>query len=166
MLTSGFVAFITACHHSCIFDSREEAYSCSAGGVRDGAPDATAPPVTGMPFIDDHRCTDWLPTAPSLLIETLLVTPLDEAIFNAKAKSLGAGSALLAISGYHAELTVTDDLMPRRAYRFILMTYLMSEMQLQTMYDMLSFVLASTIAKPRARGFACLRSMTCTRMQC
>ena len=83
-----------------------------------------------------------------------------------QAKSLGAGSALLVISGYHAELTVTDDLMPRRTCRFILMTYLMSEMQPQTMYDMLSVVLASTIAKPRARGFACLRSMTCTRMQC
>ena len=98
--------------------------------------------------------------------KVLLVTSLDEATFNAKAKSLGAGSALMSLSGYHAELTVTDDLMPRRTYRFILMAYLMSEMQPQTMYDMMSFVLASTIAKPRARGFACLRSMTCTRVQC
>ena len=60
-----------------------------------------------------------------LLNETLLVTPLDEAIFNAKAKSLGAGSALLVISGYHAELTVTGDLTPRRIYRFIFATFLL-----------------------------------------
>ena len=43
VLTSGPVTFITACHHSRIFNSREELYSRSAGGVRDGAPDVTAP---------------------------------------------------------------------------------------------------------------------------
>ena len=100
--SNGPVTFITACHHSRIFNSREEFYSCSAGGVRDGAPDVTAPPVTGMPFIDDYRCTDWLLTVPLPLIVTLLVTPSDEATFNAKAESLGAGSALMVISGYRA----------------------------------------------------------------
>ena len=78
--------------------------------------------------------------------KTLLVMSLDEATFNAKAKSLGAGSALLVISGYHAELTVTDALMPRRIYRFIFMTFMMSDIRYQTMHDALSFVLTSMIA--------------------
>merc|ERR1719437_292385 len=32
--------------------------------------------------------------------------------FNAKAKSLGVGSALMIVSGYYGELTVTGDLTP------------------------------------------------------
>ena len=74
--------------------------------------------LTGMPFIDDYRCTDWLLTVPLPLIDTLLVTPSDEATFNAKAESLGAGSALMVISGYCAKPTVTGDLTPHRIYQF------------------------------------------------
>ena len=125
VLPSGLVTFIAAFHYLRVFDSREEDYSCSAGGIRDGVLDVPAPALTGVPFNGDHHCTDWLITVPLLLNKTLLVTPLDEATFNAKAKSLGAGSALLVISGYHAELTVTDDLMPRRIYRVIFMTFLL-----------------------------------------
>ena len=85
--------------------------------------------MIGMPFIDDYRCTDWRLTVLLLLIETLLVTAFDEATFDAKAKSLGAGSALMVIGGYHAELTVTDDLTPRWIHWFILIAFLLHVVQ-------------------------------------
>merc|ERR1711972_1187235 len=42
-----------------------------------------------------------------------LVMKLDEATYNEKSKTLGVGSALMIISGYYGELTVTGDLTPR-----------------------------------------------------
>merc|ERR1712060_559153 len=72
-----------------------------------------APQLTGVPFNDAYRYMDWLLTVPLLLIEILLVMKLDDATFNAKAKSLGVGSALMIVSGYYGELTVTGDLTPR-----------------------------------------------------
>merc|ERR1712151_895113 len=56
---------------------------------------------------------DWLLTVPLLLIEILLVMKLDEATYSAKSKTLGVGSALMIVSGYYGELTVTGDLTPR-----------------------------------------------------
>merc|ERR1712084_1675 len=50
---------------------------------------------------------------PLLLIEILLVMKLDEETFNAKAWTLGLGSALMIVSGYYGELVVTGDLTPR-----------------------------------------------------
>merc|ERR1739844_887143 len=47
----------------------------------------------------------------------------DEATFNAKAKSLGVGSALMIVSGYYGELTVTGDLTPRWICWFISMAF-------------------------------------------
>merc|ERR1712176_1244589 len=58
-----------------------------------------------------------------LLIEILLVMKLDDATFNAKAKSLGVGSALMIVSGYYGELTVTGDLTPRWICWFISMAF-------------------------------------------
>merc|ERR1739844_857658 len=113
VLTSGLVTFIAAYHYIRIFNSWVEAYSYSAGGIRDGALDITAPQLTGVPFNDAYRYMDWLLTVPLLLIEILLVMKLDEAAFNAKAKSLGVVSALMIVSGYYGELTVTGDLTPR-----------------------------------------------------
>ena len=66
---------------------------------------------------------DWFLTVPLLIIETLLVMKLGDANFDAKVKSLGAGSALMVIGGYHAELTVTDDLTPRWICWFISMAF-------------------------------------------
>merc|ERR1711978_728275 len=113
VLTSGLVTFIAAYHYIRIFNSWVEAYSYSAGGIRDGALDIRAPQLTGVPFNDAYRYMDWLLTVPLLLIEILLVMKLDDATFNAKAKSLGVGSALMIVSGYYGELTVTGDLTPR-----------------------------------------------------
>merc|ERR1712079_861035 len=117
VLTSGLVTFIAAYHYIRIFNSWVEAYSYSAGGIVDGALDITAPQLTGVPFNDAYRYMDWLLTVPLLLIE------LDEATFNAKAKSLGVGSALMIVSGYYGELTVTGDLTPRWICWFISMAF-------------------------------------------
>merc|ERR1712003_281769 len=113
VLTSGLVTFIAAYHYIRIFNSWVEAYSYSAGGIVDGALDITAPELTGVPFNDAYRYMDWLLTVPLLLIEILLVMKLDEATYNVKSKTLGVGSALMIVSGYYGELTVTGDLTPR-----------------------------------------------------
>merc|ERR1740123_1607242 len=123
VLTSGLVTFIAAYHYIRIFNSWVEAYSYSAGGIRDGALDITAPQLTGVPFNDAYRYMDWLLTVPLLLIEILLVMKLDEATFSAKAKTLGVGSALMIVSGYYGELTVTGDLTPRWICWFISMAF-------------------------------------------
>merc|ERR1739846_291151 len=115
--------FIAAYHYIRIFNSWVEAYSYSAGGIVDGALDITAPQLTGVPFNDAYRYMDWLLTVPLLLIEILLVMKLDDATFNAKAKSLGVGSALMIVSGYYGELTVTGDLTPRWFCWFLSMAF-------------------------------------------
>merc|ERR1711920_1095461 len=71
------------------------------------------PELTGVPFNDAYRYMDWLLTVPLLLIEILLVMKLDEATYSIKSKTLGVGSALMIVSGYYGELTVTGDLTPR-----------------------------------------------------
>merc|ERR1712045_808074 len=88
-----------------IFHGWVDAYHYSA--------DKPDPELTGVPFNDAYRYMDWLLTVPLLLIEILLVMKLDEATYNAKAKVLGVGSALMIVSGYYGELTVTGDLTPR-----------------------------------------------------
>merc|ERR1712117_831381 len=93
VLISGLVTFIAAYHYFRIFNSWVDAYSYHAG---DGAPT-----LTGVPFNDACRYMDWLLTVPLLLIEIML------------AMKLGVGSALMIISGYSGELTVTEDLTPR-----------------------------------------------------
>merc|ERR1712003_582584 len=113
VLTSGLVTFIAAYHYIRIFNSWVEAYSYSAGGIVDGAMEIQAPTLTGVPFNDAYRYMDWLLTVPLLLIEILLVMKLDEATYNAKARVLGVGSALMIVSGYYGELTVSGDLTPR-----------------------------------------------------
>merc|ERR1739845_247845 len=62
---------------------------------------------------DAYRYMDWLLTVPLLLIEILLVMKLDEETYAAKSKVLGIGSALMIVSGYYGELTVSGDLTPR-----------------------------------------------------
>merc|ERR1711915_303436 len=123
VLTSGLVTFIAAYHYIRIFNSWVEAYSYSAGGIVDGALDIRAPQLTGVPFNDAYRYMDWLLTVPLLLIEILLVMKLDDSTFNAKAKALGVGSALMIVSGYYGELVVTGDLTPRWACWFLSMFF-------------------------------------------
>merc|ERR1711877_29432 len=112
---SGLVTFIAAYHYVRIFNSWVGAYEYST--------DATDPKLTGVPFNDAYRYMDWLLTVPLLLIEILLVMKLDDATFNAKAKSLGVGSALMIVSGYYGELVVTGDLTPRWICWFISMAF-------------------------------------------
>merc|ERR1719324_725667 len=66
---------------------------------------------------------DWLLTVPLLLIEILLVMNLDAETYNAKAKTLGVGSALMIVSGYYGELVVTGDLTPRWMCWFLSMSF-------------------------------------------
>jgi len=105
VLISGLVTFIAAYHYIRIFNSWVEAYSYGTA-----TPD---PALTGVPFNDAYRYMDWLLTVPLLLIEILLVMKLDEATYSAKSKTLGVGSALMIVSGYYGELTISGDLTPR-----------------------------------------------------
>jgi len=115
VLISGLVTFIAAYHYLRIFNSWVEAYHYSV--------DKVDPVVTGVPFNDAYRYMDWLLTVPLLLIEILLVMKLSDAEYSAKAKSLGVGSALMIVSGYYGELTVTGDLTPRWICWFISMIF-------------------------------------------
>merc|ERR1712012_796131 len=105
LIISGLVTFIAAYHYIRIFNSWVEAYKYSPGKPN--------PELTGVPFNDAYRYMDWLLTVPLLLIEILLVMKLDEATYNEKSKTLGVASALMIVSGYYGELTVTGDLTPR-----------------------------------------------------
>merc|ERR1712203_1230274 len=102
VLISGLVTFIAAYHYMRIFNSWVEAYKYSAG--------KPGPELTGVPFNDAYRYMDWLLTVPLLLIEILLVMNLSDEQYSSKAKTLGIGSALMIVSGYYGELTITGDL--------------------------------------------------------
>merc|ERR1712217_717775 len=104
---SGLVTFIAAYHYIRIFNSWVDAYSYE--GVFGGE----GPKLTGVPFNDAYRYMDWPLTVPLLLIEILLVMKLSDADYSSKAWNLGVGSALMIVSGYYGELTVTGDLTPR-----------------------------------------------------
>merc|ERR1712032_943943 len=69
--------------------------------------------LTGVPFNDAYRYMDWLLTVPLLFIEILLVMKLEPDVFGKKAKILGWGSAMMIVSGYYGELTISGDLTPR-----------------------------------------------------
>merc|ERR1712045_678262 len=92
---------------------------------------------------------DWLLTVPLLLIEILLVMKLDAETCNAKAKTLGVGSALMIVSGYYGELTVTGDLTPRWTCWFLSMCFF-----LNIVYELLVGLSAATEseADPVIRG--------------
>merc|ERR1719269_77741 len=130
VIISGMVTFIAAYHYMRIFNSWVEAYTYSAGN---------GPELTGVPFNDAYRYMDWLLTVPLLLIEILLVMNLDEATYNAKSKTLGVGSALMIVSGYYGELTVTGDLTPRWVCWFVSMCFF-----LYIVYELLVGLKAAT----------------------
>merc|ERR1712019_302609 len=91
---------------------------------------------------DAYRYMDWLLTVPLLLIEILLVMKLDEETFNAKAWTLGLGSALMIVSGYYGELVVTGDLTPRWMCWFISMAFF-----LYIVYELLVGLSAATASE-------------------
>jgi len=123
VLISGLVTFIAAYHYIRIFNSWVEAYEYHAGSVSGGAMYMKNPSLTGVPFNDAYRYMDWLLTVPLLLIEILLVMKLPDRDFSEKAKALGVGSALMIVSGYYGELTVTGDLTPRWVCWFVSMIF-------------------------------------------
>merc|ERR1712003_384983 len=143
VLISGLVTFIAAYHYIRIFNSWVEAYEYPKGTVSNGALEMMAPAMTGIPFNDAYRYMDWLLTVPLLLIEILLVMKLDEESFNAKAKALGVGSALMIVSGYYGELVVTGDLTPRWACWFLSMFFF-----LYIVYELLVGLSAATEQEP------------------
>merc|ERR1712124_139535 len=113
VLISGLVTFIAAYHYIRIFNSWVDAYEYKPATISEGAMTLGNPALTGVPFNDAYRYMDWLLTVPLLLIEILLVMKLDPRTYSEKAKTLGVGSALMIVSGYYGELTVTGDLTPR-----------------------------------------------------
>jgi len=161
---SGLVTFIAAYHYIRIFNSWVDAYSY------EGVPNGERPKLTGVPFNDAYRYMDWLLTVPLLLIEILLVMKLDGDNFSSRTWTLGVGSALMIASGYYGELVVTGDLTSRWVCWFLsmsfflallnctlhmsirtgcitmFMTFNMSDLQYQAVYNILSFTLASISA--------------------
>merc|ERR1712100_715217 len=119
-----------------IFNSWVAAYDYK--GVSQGE----GPNLTGVPFNDAYRHMDWLLTVPLLLIEILLVMKLDSDTFSSKAWTLGAGSALMIVSGYYGELTVTVDLTPRWMCWFVSMGFF-----LYIVYELLVGLSAATNAE-------------------
>jgi bacteriorhodopsin len=113
VIISGLVTFIAAYHYIRIFNSWVESYNYGQGTSVDGKLEMSAPTLSGKPFNDAYRYMDWLLTVPLLLIEILLVMNLPEEVYSTKAWTLGLGSALMIVSGYYGELTVSGNLTPR-----------------------------------------------------
>merc|ERR1711907_571584 len=149
VLISGLVTFIAAYHYIRIFNSWVDAYEYKPAVVADGAMEIAAPSLTGVPFNDAYRYMDWLLTVPLLLIEILLVMNLDAETYNAKAKTLGVGSALMIVSGYYGELVITGDLTPRWHCWFASMAFF-----LYIVFELLVGLSAATNAEtnPTIRG--------------
>merc|ERR1712023_137699 len=136
VLISGLVTFIAAYHYIRIFNSWVDAYKFEGIGPNGTIKD---PVLTGVPFNDAYRYMDWLLTVPLLLIEILLVMKLEPEVYNEKAKVLGVGSALMIVSGYYGELTVTGNLTPRWVCWFLSMAFF-----LYIVYELLVGLSAAT----------------------
>jgi len=134
VIISGLVTFIAAYHYFRIFNSWVGAYQYNLT-----EPD---PSVTGIPFNDAYRYMDWLLTVPLLLIEILLVMKLDADVFSQKAWTLGFGSALMIVSGYYGELTVTGDMTSRWVCWFVSMIFF-----LYIVYELLVGLSAATASE-------------------
>merc|ERR1711934_967316 len=139
----GLVTFIAAYHYVRIFNSWVEAYSFPAIG---GDGEVGDPALSGVPFNDAYRYMDWLLTVPLLLLEILLVMDLDDATHRCKAWVLGAGSALMIVSGYYGELVVTGDLTPRWHCWFASMSFF-----LYIVYELLVGLSAATASESDPR---------------
>merc|ERR550532_466004 len=154
VLISGLVTFIAAYHYMRIFNSWVEAYTYTAGGNLTGSP-----VVTGVPFNDAYRYMDWLLTVPLLLLEILLVMKLEPAVLSSKGWTLGVGSALMIVSGYYGELTITGDLTPRWICWFLSMSFF-----LYIVYELMVGLSSATDAEfdPVVKGkieLACLMTV-------
>lgn len=149
VLISGLVTFIAAYHYVRIFNSWVEAYTYPPGEVVDGAMVIGAPKLTGVPFNDAYRYMDWLLTVPLLLIEILLVMKLDDRTYSVKSKTLGISAALMIVTGYYGELTVSGDLTPRWVCWFVSMVFF-----LYIVYELLVGLASATASEsdPEVKG--------------
>jgi bacteriorhodopsin len=149
VVISGLVTFIAAYHYIRIFNSWVDAYEFGKPEeVKEpGNPHwiSSYPKQTGVPFNDAYRYMDWLLTVPLLLIEILLVMKLEKADFQDKATKLGAGSALMILSGYYGELTLGGDLTPRWACWFLSMCFF-----IYIVYELLVGLSSATAAEGNA----------------
>jgi len=139
VLISGLVTFIAAYHYIRIFNSWVEAYEYPKVGA-DGV--VGNPTKTGIPFNDAYRYMDWLLTVPLLLLEILLVMKLEPAVLSSKGWALGTGAALMIVTGYYGELTITGDLTPRWICWFISMCFF-----LYIVYELMVGLAAATEAE-------------------
>merc|ERR550514_797010 len=119
LLISGMVTFIAAYHYIRIFNSWVDAYHYPA--AKEGIPQQ--PEITGIPFNDAYRYMDWLLTVPLLLMEIVLVMNLPEGESNRQCWRLGIFSALMIVSGYRGELTISGDLSTRWIHWFVSMCF-------------------------------------------
>merc|ERR1719478_109211 len=138
----GMVTFIAAYHYIRIFNSWVEAYAYPMGAhgfldedhtfhrypgdyskVPMGYHAPGNPKLTGTPFNDAYRYMDWLLTVPLLLMEIVMVMNLSPEESSSRCWSLGAGSALMIVSGYKGELVLTGDLAPRWTSFFLSMSF-------------------------------------------
>jgi len=139
VLISGLVTFIAAYHYFRIFNSWVEAYEYGPANADGTVGNLT---LSGVPFNDAYRYMDWLLTVPLLLLEILLVMKLEPAVLSSKGWSLGVGAALMIVSGYYGELTITGDLTPRWICWFISMCFF-----LYIVYELMVGLSAATDAE-------------------
>merc|ERR1712093_190323 len=116
LIISGLVTFIAAYHYIRIFNSWVGAYHYPAGHAYQAPGN---PELTGTPFNDAYRYMDWLLTVPLLLMEIVMVMNLSPEESSSRCWTLGAGSALMIVSGYKGELVLTGNLAPRWASFFL-----------------------------------------------
>mmetsp|Transcript_58187 Transcript_58187/g.180781 ORF Transcript_58187/g.180781 Transcript_58187/m.180781 type:complete len:183 (+) Transcript_58187:296-844(+) len=108
-----------------------------------------APTLTGVPFNDAYRYMDWLLTVPLLLIEILLVMKLDDRTYSVKSNTLGISAALMIVTGYYGELTVSGDITPRWVCWFVSMVLF-----LYIVYELLVGLASATASEsdPEVKG--------------
>ena len=63
-----------------------------------------------------------------MLIEVLLATKLNEAMFSSNAWVLGVGYAIMIVPGYYGKLVITDDLTPHCVCWFASMAFFLNIM--------------------------------------
>mmetsp|Transcript_58189 Transcript_58189/g.180785 ORF Transcript_58189/g.180785 Transcript_58189/m.180785 type:complete len:164 (+) Transcript_58189:397-888(+) len=92
---------------------------------------------------------DRLLTVPLLLIDILLVMKLDDRTYSVKSKTLGISAALMIVTGYYGELTVSGDITPRWVCWFVSMVFF-----LYIVYELLVGLASATASEsdPEVKG--------------
>eukprot|EP00413_Alexandrium_margalefii_P004384 CAMPEP_0204519816 /NCGR_PEP_ID=MMETSP0661-20131031/4932_1 /ASSEMBLY_ACC=CAM_ASM_000606 /TAXON_ID=109239 /ORGANISM="Alexandrium margalefi, Strain AMGDE01CS-322" /LENGTH=261 /DNA_ID=CAMNT_0051525335 /DNA_START=79 /DNA_END=865 /DNA_ORIENTATION=- len=150
VLISGLVTFIAAYHYVRIFNSWVEAYTYPPGEVVDGAMVIGAPKLTGVPSFQRRlQVHGQAANGAALLIDILLVMKLDDRTYSVKSKTLGISAALMIVTGYYGELTVSGDITPRWVCWFVSMVFF-----LYIVYELLVGLASATASEsdPEVKG--------------